>query len=106
MCNLNKPFNQKVLYFVIDTFHCMVYIFMFYLFWNPYFDLLQLSVHNILYLVIVTYFYFNKRCMLTIIAEESIELKEHRCWIGPFERIYYFVTEEKYYPKNQENMDN
>lgn len=107
VAELNTPLSQKAIYLGIDVFHCFIYVFLFYLFYNPTCDLLQMTLLNTLYLVIVCFFYFYRRCVLTILAEQGLGLTEERGWMGPTDRLYYFfVGDQTYVPKNQENMTN
>ena len=107
LSDIEKPLSQKAIYLSIDVFHCFIYVFLFYLFWNPTCDLVQLSLLNTLYLIIVCFFYFYRRCILTILAEQGLGLTEERGWMGPTDRLYYFFGgERKYAPKNQENTTN
>lgn len=91
---LQKPMTQQIEYMIIDFLHCFVYVVLFYLFWNPVCDLLQLTVLNTCYLLIVAFFYYNQRCILTIFAENSIESTEKRAWINPVRRISSLWTGE------------
>ena len=108
VADLDKPLSQKVLYLSIDVLHCFVYVFLFYLFWNPTCDLIQLTLLNTLYLVVVCCFYFYRRCILTILAEQGLGLTETRGWMSPTDRLYNFFGGglQSYVPKNQETTTN
>ena len=61
LSEIEKPLSQKAIYLSIDVLHCFIYVFLFYLFWNPTCDLIQLTLLNTLYLIIVCFFYFYRR---------------------------------------------
>jgi len=103
VADLNVSLSQKAVYLSIDIFHCFIYVFLFYLFYNPACDLVQLTVLNTLYLIIVCFFYFYRRCILTIYAEQGIGLTKERGWIGPFDRLYYLFSGDTYTPKHHES---
>ena len=89
-----KSWKTCILYLALDWLHCFIFVLLTYLALNLSGNMARCVLMNMLYLVIVTFFFFHKRCLFTTWAEQLMELEEPRAWINPTRRIINVITGE------------
>jgi hypothetical protein len=100
-----KSWKTCTLYLALDWLHCLLYVFLTYLALNLSGNLARCVLMNMLYLVIITFFFFHKRCLLTTWAEQLMELEEPQAWINPTQRIINVITGEYKSPGEGNTLD-
>lgn len=87
------------LYLCLDCFHMGIVITVMYLLFNLKCSLKKLIILDTIYLIIVLFFYYHKRCILSIYQNQLIN--KNVSWTGPFDRINYFIKVDKQYVKSK-----
>lgn len=87
-------FSQFV-YLFLDFIHILVFVLLIYLIVNLKCNLKRLAILNAIYLITILCFFYFKRCIISIVQNKIID--NEVSWVGPIDRIKYFLVPEKQY---------
>jgi hypothetical protein len=87
--------NKKYFYLFIDLIHNCVLLFIVYLFINLKCNYIKLILLNICMFILVLFFIYYKRCILSIIADDITKIEKN--WLDPISKLKYIFGFKKNY---------
>ena len=92
----------KIICLQLDILHVTIFLALVYLMLNVECNVKKLIFLNTLYLMLVLFFFYYKRCILTIFQNKLVNKQVG--WTAPIDRIVYFFQDKQYINNNPEHM--